>query len=221
MKCPCGAAITAEYKRKKSGKEYVYYRCTRKKGECSQLFLRDIFLEQQIKEYLQKISLSDEELEKALSDLNAECLKDTSTQEANILKLKNELAKIESLLEKLLNAFFAGVLSTEEYTGQKQKILTRKLELKEKIKDIEERGITWLGLAKDFVLSLKRENKLLETNNQTEMTPFLKNIGSHHLLQNRQLVFSWQPPYNLAAKSGRPFEISRIVEYYKRCSDGV
>jgi len=211
MKCPCGAAITAEYKRKKSGKEYVYYRCTRKKGKCEELFLRDIFLEQQIKEYLQKISLSDKELEKAFLDLEAEYRKDTSKQEANILKLKNELAKIEAILEKLLNAFLAGVLSTEEYTSQKQKILIKKLELKEKIRDIEERGITWLGLSKDFVLSLNRANKLLETNNQTEMTPFLKNIGSHHLLQNRQLVFSWQPPYNLAAESGRPFVISRIV----------
>ena len=211
MKCSCGAAITAEYKRKKSGKEYVYYRCTRKKGPCEELFLRDNILFTQIKEYLHKISLSDVELEKVFFDLEAEYTKDTSTHTANIQNLKNELAKIETTLEKLLDVFLAGVLSTGEYTERKQKILTRKLELKEKIKDIEEKGMNWLGLAKDFVLSLNKANKLLETNNQTEMTPFLKNIGSHHLLQNRQLVFSWQPPYNLAAESGRPFDISSIV----------
>ena len=32
MKCPCSAAITAEKKIKPSGREYVYYRCTKKKG---------------------------------------------------------------------------------------------------------------------------------------------------------------------------------------------
>ena len=32
------------------------------------------------------------------------------------------------------------------------------------------------------------------------MTTFLKNIGSNHILQNRQLIFSPKIPYNLVAE---------------------
>jgi len=42
MKCPCSAAITAEKKTKPSGREYIYYRCTKKKGPCLERhFLRE------------------------------------------------------------------------------------------------------------------------------------------------------------------------------------
>ena len=59
MKCPCFAAITAEKKIKPSGREYVYYRCTKKKGPCPEKhFLREEDLIYQIKTYLQKVSLS-------------------------------------------------------------------------------------------------------------------------------------------------------------------
>ncbi|MFH1820467.1 MAG: recombinase family protein, partial [Candidatus Nealsonbacteria bacterium] len=53
MKCPCGASITAEMKIKKSGKEYIYYRCTKKKGPCQEKhFLREEALVEQIKIFL-------------------------------------------------------------------------------------------------------------------------------------------------------------------------
>ncbi len=211
MKCPCGASITAEYKRKKSGREYVYYRCTKKKGACGELFLRDTLLAGQIRNYLLKISLSEVEFEKAIAQLELEYTRDTESFQTTIQNLNAEFTKTETMLEKLLDAFLSNVLSTGEYAAKKEKILARKLELKEKIKAIEARGNSWLGLAKDFVISLNKANQLLENNNTTEMTPFLKNIGSHHLLQNRQYVFKWQPPYNLVAASPRPIAISRIV----------
>ena len=85
------------------------------------------------------------------------------------------------------------------------------MELQERIKEISARGNSWLGPAREFILSLNKANTLLENNNTTEMTAFLKNIGSHHLLHNRQYVFLWQPPYNLVAEGERPFAISRIV----------
>jgi len=58
MKCPCFAAITAEKKIEPSGREYVYYRCTKKKGPYQEKhFLRQEELYPQIKTFLQKVSL--------------------------------------------------------------------------------------------------------------------------------------------------------------------
>ena len=50
----CGCAITAQYAKK--GK-YIYYRCSKRKGYCSQSYLRDIHLIEQLKNEVDRIAL--------------------------------------------------------------------------------------------------------------------------------------------------------------------
>ncbi len=123
-------------------------------------------------------------------------------EETKILvqNLKEELTEMEVKLEKLLDVYLNEVISTEEYTARKQKILTRKLELQEKIRDFGQKGLSWLEPAREFVLKLNYAEKLLNSENYPEMRTFLKNIGSNHILQNQKLIFSFNFPYNLAAE---------------------
>ncbi len=201
MKCPCSAAITAENKIKPSGREYVYYRCTKKKGPCLEKhFLREEDLIKQIKTYLQKVSLSSQDTEKVLAELEKDELKAKEETKIFVQNLKKELGEIKVKLEKLLDVYLAEAISTEEYTSRKQKILTRKLELQEKIRDFEQKGLSWLEPAREFVLKLNYAEKLLNAKNYPEIKTFLKNIGSNHILQNQKLIFSFNFPYNLAAE---------------------
>jgi hypothetical protein len=75
MKCLCGALITAEIKIKKNGRKYIYYRCTKKKGQCQEKYLREEILTGQIKSFLQKVSLSSQDTEKVLFELGKEELR--------------------------------------------------------------------------------------------------------------------------------------------------
>ena len=61
LKCAsCGASITAEKQ-----KGHHYYRCTKKKGLCQEkYYLREEALTEQIKNFLQKVSLSSQDTEK-------------------------------------------------------------------------------------------------------------------------------------------------------------
>ncbi|MDD2758323.1 MAG: recombinase family protein [Patescibacteria group bacterium] len=213
IKCTCGASITAEQKVKKSGKKYIYYRCTKKKGVCHESFVRDIGLLDQIKEHLQKVSLSSQDLEQVLKELDNEYAKDSQYNMGSVQNLKTELDQSKQQLEKLLDVLLAGMLSTEEYTAKKEKILTQKLTLQERIKDFEQKGKSWLEPAQEFVKMLNQAAKMIKTENKKEMATFLKNNGSNHILQNRRLVFSWQPPYNLVAESLKKFDIFGIVDY--------
>jgi len=201
MKCLCSAAITAEKKIKPSGREYVYYRCTKKKGPCPEKhFLREEDLISQIKSFLQKVSLSSQDTEKVLEELKKDELKAKEETKILVQNLKKELGEIETKLEKLLDVYLAEVISTEEYTARKQKILTRKLELQEKIRDFEQKGLSWLEPAREFVLKLNYAEKLLNSENYPEMKTFLKNIGSNHILRNQKLIFSFKFPFNFVAE---------------------
>ena len=58
----CGCAITAEVKHKcypktRGNVDYIYYRCTKKKTDCSQNYLREELLEQQLRAIVAKSAL--------------------------------------------------------------------------------------------------------------------------------------------------------------------
>jgi len=197
MKCAsCGCAITAEIQ-----KGHHYYHCTKKKGPCPEKhFLREEKLVEQIKSFLQKVSLSSQDTEKVLAELEKDELKTKEETKILVQNLKKELTEIEAKLEKLLDVYLNETISTEEYTSRKQKILTRKLELQEKIKDFEQKGLSWLEPAREFVLKLNYAEKLRNSENYQEMKTFLKNIGSNHILRNQKLIFSFNFPFNLAAE---------------------
>ncbi|MFH1714009.1 MAG: recombinase family protein [Candidatus Nealsonbacteria bacterium] len=196
MRCAfCGASITAEIQ-----KGHNYYRCTKKKGPCPEKYLREEILLNQIRNFLQKVSLSSQDTKKIFVELEKDELQAKKQAEVAVQNLKEEILQIKKQLEKLLDVYLAETISTEEYTSRKQKILTRKLELQEKIRDFEQKGLSWLEPAREFVLKLNRAEKLLSSENYAEMTTFLKNIGSNHILQNQKLYFSWKIPFNLAAE---------------------
>ena len=200
MKCPCTAAITAEKKVKPSGREYTYYRCTKKKGPCAEKhFLRQEGLEQQIKTFLQKVSLSSQDTEKVLAALEAEEKQAKQNAQAEAWTLKEKIETIDKTLEKLLNLYLADALSTAEYAAKKNSLVSEKATLNDKIADIEQRGMSWLEPAREFVLSLNQAANLLSHNDLSGMTAFLKNIGANHSLRNRQFEFSPKLQYARAA----------------------
>jgi len=197
LKCAsCGCSITAEKQ-----KGHNYYRCTKKKGLCQEKhYLREEKLTEQITSYLQKVSLSSQDTEKVLAALDTEQDKAREDAQAEVSVLKEQLASVETKLAKLLDVYLADALSTEEYAAKKQSLFSQKVSLNEKITDFEQKGLSWLEPAREFVLSLNQATKLLESENLSEMTTFLKNIGSNHILRNRQFVFEPKIEYQLVAE---------------------
>ena len=197
MKCAsCGCSITAEKQ-----KGHHYYRCTKKKGLCQEKhYLREEALTEQIKNLLQKVSLSSQDTEKVLAALETEQEQAKQQAKSKVESLKEQLKQAEIKLAKLLDVFLADALTAEEYAAKKQELLSQKVSTSEKITDFEQKGLSWLEPAREFVLSLNQAAKLVETENKKEMTTFLKNIGSNYILQNRQLIFSPKIPYNLVAE---------------------
>ncbi|KKW33710.1 MAG: Recombinase [Parcubacteria group bacterium GW2011_GWB1_53_43] len=197
MKCAsCGCSITAEKQ-----KGHHYYRCTRKKGPCQEKhYLREEILTEQITSYLQKVSLSSQDTEKVLAALDREQDKARESAQSEVIVLKEQLSQVEAKLQKLLDIYLADALSTEEYAAKKQSLLSQKVSLSEKITDFETKGLSWLEPAREFVKSLNQAANLLSSPNPIAMTTFLKNIGSNHILRNREFVFTPKIEYELVAE---------------------
>ena len=130
---------------------------------------------------------------------------------SEVINLKEQLSQIEAKLQKLLDVYLEDALTQKEYAAKKNMFVSQKVALNEKITDFEQKGLSWLEPAREFILSLNQATKLIEENNLSEMTTFLKNIGSNHILRNRQFVFAPKIQYEMtaerseAASSGLPF----------------
>ena len=197
MKCAsCGCSITGERQ-----KGHNYYRCTKKKGLCQEKhYLREEALTEQITSYLQKVSLSSQDTEKVLAALDGEQDKAREEAQSEVIIFKEQLLKVEIKLQKLLDIYLADALSTEEYAAKKRSLISEKMSLSEKITDFETKGLSWLEPAREFVLSLNQAANLVQTDNLSELPTFLKNIGSNHILRNREFVFTPKIEYKLVAE---------------------
>ena len=163
--------------------------------------------------------MSSQDTKKVLSELEKDELQAKEQAKATVQNLKEELLQVDKKLEKLMDIYLNEVISTEEYTARKQKILTQKLELQEKVRDFEQKGLSWLEPAREFVLKLNYAEKLRKSGNYPEITTFLKNVGSNHILQNRQLIFSPKIPFNLVAERSEATTKSLTFPYWLRGQD--
>ena len=111
--------------------------------------------------------------------------------------LKSEIADIGTKLDKLLSAYLDEIVSAEEYAAQKEKLLARKVEYTEEITGIENGSVSWLEPARAFVKSLNHAAELVRSGDKAEMTTFLKQIGSNHILIDKSFSFSPKKPFQI------------------------
>ncbi len=139
--------------------------------------------------------------------------------QGEVINLKNQLSQIEMKLQKLLDVYLDDALTQKEYAAKKDILISQKVALNEKITDFEQKGLSWLEPAREFVLSLNQAAKLLESENLSEMTTFLKNIGSNHILRNREFLFAPKNPYDLVAERSEATSESLTFPTWCACLD--
>jgi hypothetical protein len=192
----CGCAITSE-----TQKGHNYYRCTKKRGKCSQGYIREEVLADQINKQIQKVSLPPSWADKMIAELEKDKEREAKDGAVFAQNLKSQIKGLEDKLDTLLDAHLDGTINKEEYTAKKQKILNQKIEISEKLKDFEQNGNHWLEPAKKFILDSKQAEIIALHKNLFEKKDFLKKIGSNRILRERELVFEPRGAWQILLKS--------------------
>ena len=185
LKCgECGCVITSQ-----TQKGHIYYNCTKKRVPCSQRYVREEKLEEQISKILQKVSLPSAWTKKMIAELEKENIDKERVDFSFVQSLKSQIEKYKDKLDKLLELQLSGVISTEEYTEKKQKILNQKIEISEKLKTFQQKGFSWLEPAKRFILEANEAKNVALKGNLVEKRDFLKKVGSNLVLINQQIKY--------------------------------
>jgi len=200
MKCgECGRMITAE-----TQKGHTYYRCTKRYTICSQKYVREELLSQQISSILQKVSLCDDWTANILKELEKDKLEAVHSSRPHQQNLRDKIVSVDNKINKLIDMYLENSLSLEEYQKAKEKLINEKKESQESLKDFADGGDNWFELAKDFVTTLNRIDYAVREGNLESQKEFLEKIGSNFILKERSLIFSTEKPFSLFAEAA-PF----------------
>jgi len=196
----CGRAVTAEKKIKPSGRTYIYYRCTKKNRVCHQKYLEERKLVAQLKELFREVSIRESWKDEMLKQWEKDYREAQTSSSSSAAPLKQELKTLEEKQMRLLDAYLEQTISNEEYTKAKEKMLNRKIEIKENLKENGGGGLHWLELFREWIISAHQAIRVADTENLEEKRKFLQKIGSNFRLTGQKVACSLRIPYQKSAK---------------------
>ncbi|MBU4209914.1 recombinase zinc beta ribbon domain-containing protein [Patescibacteria group bacterium] len=205
----CGAGITAEqhikyYKGTNRVAKYVYYRCTKKKGVCSQKYLSQTNLVSQLRQTIKSCSLHPNWKPYINTWIKEKMDEEKSKVKAKLKTATNRLSAIDQKLSKLLDLFLEDNLDKSIYQTKQNNLFEQKQKLEEKIKQIQHKGSSWLEPLKEFLRCTILAHKIAHKKSAlNELRPILKNIGSNFTLLDKRLFLNLNFAYATLATNGR------------------
>jgi hypothetical protein len=195
----CGAAITAQWAHGNGG-TYRYYRCTKRLGSCSQRYLREDLLVEQLKDKISKVALCEDWKEKMLAKVEMWEKENIQSSQSFAQNLEKEIKETEQKLDKLVNAFLDGSIEKETYLAKKDELIKTKTDLNKRKADFGRKGNNWIEPLKEWILSAHHAEKLASSNDFDEIKSFAEKIGTNRRLLDRKLIFDFVRSFDFVPK---------------------
>jgi site-specific DNA recombinase len=200
FKCEeCGCSITAQYG-KGLGGTYRYYRCTKKKQACSQGYMQEYQVADQLRAELKKITLPESWYKTGLEQIQKWSEEEKIGQKALIQNIGNAILEVKRKLDKLVNGFLEGIIEKDTYLEKKEKLIIKKGDLEEQSKQFGEKAIVWVEHMMRWLEAAHQVESISKSENYGEIKLFVEKIGSNCLLQDKKVKIKWNEPYLILSK---------------------
>ena len=196
----CGSMISAQWAVNRWGTKYRYYRCSKKRGRCSQPYIQETELARQIKSRLQTISLCDNLTDWMLDKVKSWEREESSASQSEIQNLCENIKTAEAKMEKLVSTYLDGDIPKQTYLKKKDEILLASAVLEQKKKDFENGRKNWVEPLREWILDTKQADFLSKSDNFHEIKTFVQKIGTNPRVRNKSAVFDFCPASQFAAK---------------------
>ncbi len=191
----CGCFITTEQQ-----KGHNYLRCTKRKGLCSQKYVREEIITVKMQEELKKYSLAGDVVDWLIAEVEKDRVTDNTSSNLQIGKVSNEISVIDAKLDKLMTAYLENALTLPEYQETKNKLVTQKHALKDKLASFERSARIRFEPVINFLNDCKQATIVANSNDPTKIRSFIEKVGSNPLVRDRALIFSPRAPWSFISK---------------------
>ncbi|MBI2550899.1 recombinase family protein [Candidatus Uhrbacteria bacterium] len=182
----CGCMVTAEEHTKKSGRHYAYYRCTKKRQDvrCGQKMVSLDEIERQVNEILGSISIP-----KAFAAWGVKWLRYMHDQECTdrshiYRSVQDAYNDVQAKLDRLTDMRLSDLLTDDEYSRQKERLVAEQRHLKERMGDTEQRAESWLKKVEEAFDFAQHAQYWFAQGNIQEKRNILVKLGSNAVLKD-------------------------------------
>ena len=206
----CGGMFTAQHA-KGNGGVYRYYRCTKKHGACSQGYVQESVLVEQIQTRLQTISLCDAYCDWMLDEVKKWEDSDTAASHSVVQQLTKDIKVHEAHMETLVSAYLDGDIPKTIYLKKKDEIMRSSRTLEEKLRAVERQGNDWIEPLREWILDTKQAAFLSSSDNFSEIADFVQKIGTNHAVRNKTARLAVPAPSDFVAERRAVFSFGSHV----------
>jgi site-specific DNA recombinase len=191
----CGCSITAENKVNRHGSRYVYYHCTRKKRTlpCYEKCVEETQLEEQIRAFVESISLDQSKVGKLLALIEEERKRDRQTSGTVKEAVQKALDRCIRNLNNLTKLSYGELISEEEFVRQRAGLTQEQAKLKQRLEQLA--AERWIEPARSLFLFSNRATFWLLHGEANEKRLILSTAGSNPSLKDKMLSIDAKKPF--------------------------
>ena len=198
----CGCAITAERQ-----KGHIYYRCTRKKGRCSQRYIREELLDTQFSAILTSLVLPSEWANKLSRMADQEEKETTQSAAVSVQALQAQISILTEKIARITDLFVEQDIERGEYLERKHALISLKRSLEERLLQLGQNAAGWLEPMRKWITEAQMLDEIAQSNDLPSRKSYLQEIfGSNLTLHSREAHGAPQNPWVFIsqAKSNLP-----------------
>jgi site-specific DNA recombinase len=207
----CACSITAENKVNRHGSRYVYYHCTRKKRTlpCDEKCVEETQLEEQIRAFIESISLDQDKVAKLLALIEQERKRDRQTSGTVKEAVQKALDRCIRNLDNLTKLSYSEFISEEEFVRQRAGLTQERAKLKQRLEQLG--AERWIEPARNLFLFSNRATFWLLHGSEAEKRLILSTVGSNPLLKAKILNIDAKKPFRILRERHSLPDLSTLV----------
>ena len=192
----CGKSVTAEHKRKKSGREYIYYHCTRihTSPKCTQPSIEEKELTTQVEEFLGHIYIPKEIVDWFLAAIEEDPDQDAQASAALIKQHEQAVERIERQISNLTDMRLRDLLSDEEFEKKRANLQLSLAAAKEKLTDAAKSEFTFEPVKMMIILCSRAKDWFANADLPTRQN-ILKILCSNPQLIDKKAMLKATKPF--------------------------
>jgi site-specific DNA recombinase len=198
MKCgECGRNITAMRKIKPSGREYVYYACTKHNTNCSQSPVTESVLDRQVEKMLEGLKLPQRAIDYVTDGLKQSLELKRSTEGKTKELLSEEKLRLEGSLDTLYEDRLNGVISKNYYITKSTEYENRIKGLGRKLEKYDQANVDYYKAGVDILELCKKASFLYQKATCEEKQRLLNHLLLNSTLMDKVLTVTYKKPFDL------------------------
>jgi len=185
----CGCFITTE-----TQKGHNYLHCTKKKGSCSEHFVREEEMDRLVRKALARITLPPALVDQALANIKTEGAKAARAGTEAARELRAELAALNGRSDKLVDLLLHGAIAQPEYARKQARLVNDKKELEGRLEAFVLRGGERFEPLRRFYEFCATAGEAVISGVPADNLRLLKRAGTGFVMGGRRLKFDHNAP---------------------------